>query len=765
MSWLKPFVEDGDKAESYTPGERGYRRKNLVEWDLRWQKLSVPARRAFLDQVKSPRKESTSTSYYSYSPREVREPPSVAASLFAQSALDELVQEGFVEVRDKTIKGKPVPHVFAVDSVADFLTRIRAIHRYNLLNENSTEFPRYINFVYGTTETSSLIDATLRSAGLICSGRLDEGLSDFVLTHRWPGWVLARLKDPLADQVVAWIRERPAPPGMLELIDRFEKKKRVQARAAIDRLITNLVLVEDFDPRTYNVRVGLVPRVVAAMTRASIPRTRPPLEIINLPREVGPTEGYLVSDLRSLLLEIVSQSPRLRQDGALFAKELDRFESALEPLPSWFEAAQQTDIKGRVESAVAWSRFLKLTVSRSSNTGSVLELSAQGRKWLADSNAGQFATVLGAFTGEPTLHDVSTRSELELFVAGSNLTDFYRVDSDFRFLGSRIAALKSNTSGRGKKPNVAHYDRGLESALATEFQAIRKPLDSLFSELEAGSIYLLESLLDHASFGRDNPLWLGTDPDALQVNVFTNGRLVPPFEEHIDRIARTLIAELVRNRLIPLGGLQAAVDRQGRLCVARLPQLGAYFGRKIKESGTEAAATGESPRVVIQPDFSVVIIGPSPAPAAELMPFCERTGRGGGQGALVLKITRKAVVKAVGQGLAGSEIVARLRRHATVDVPANVLREVAEWAGWVRPCSLETWTVVRCPDDDAADRILSILGKHARKVQKAIVVLDEPKLTTAQRQKLKDQGILLSDARPAAEKGATKAKKRRRSYW
>ena len=36
------------------------------------------------------------------------------------------------------------------------------------------------------------------------------------------------------------------------------------------------------------------------------------------------------------------------------------------------------------------------------------------------------------------------------------------------------------------------------------------------------------------------------------------------------------------------------------------------------------------PRVVVQPDFSVILIGLNPAPVAELAPFCERVkGRAG----------------------------------------------------------------------------------------------------------------------------------------
>ena len=121
-------------------------------------------------------------------------------------------------------------------------------------------------------------------------------------------------------------------------------------------------------------------------------------------------------------------------------------------------------------------------------------------------------------------------------------------------------------------------------------------------------------------------------------------------------------------------------------------------------------------RVVVQPDFSVIVIGLNPAPAAELAPFCERTAQGGGQGAMVLKITRESVVKAVSQGLKPAEIVARLQRHASNEVPANVLREVQDWSNWVRRVTSSTLTVLRCPDRDTADRVMVALKRQAERL-------------------------------------------------
>ena len=108
----------------------------------------------------------------------------------------------------------------------------------------------------------------------------------------------------------------------------------------------------------------------------------------------------------------------------------------------------------------------------------------------------------------------------------------------------------------------------------------------------------------------------------------------------------------------------------------------------------------------MQPDFSVIVIGLNPTAAAELAPFCVRAAPVGSPGAVLLKITRESVIRAVGNGLEPDEIVDRLRRHASHEVPANVLHEVRDWSRWVRRVVARTLEVLQCPDVEAADRVL-----------------------------------------------------------
>ncbi len=124
-------------------------------------------------------------------------------------------------------------------------------------------------------------------------------------------------------------------------------------------------------------------------------------------------------------------------------------------------------------------------------------------------------------------------------------------------------------------------------------------------------------MVDHLVSGDANPLLLGLSQE--EVVVYRNGQRVPALEELREQAGRAMLQVFIRERLIPLGCLQTAIDEKGRLCVARTPRLDAYFGRKVKPADLAGSSGTAESKVVVQPDFSVVIIGTnSPAPAAAL---------------------------------------------------------------------------------------------------------------------------------------------------
>ena len=96
--------------------EKAYRRQNLAAWDVRWHGLSVPARYAFLNEVKGPSKKQK---VYSV-------PPSVAVDRFPPPILEELKAAGFVEVQPARSRAF-TDRVIAPNALYDFAARLRTV--------------------------------------------------------------------------------------------------------------------------------------------------------------------------------------------------------------------------------------------------------------------------------------------------------------------------------------------------------------------------------------------------------------------------------------------------------------------------------------------------------------------------------------------------------------------------------------------------------------------------------------------------------------
>ncbi|MCA1686592.1 MAG: helicase-associated domain-containing protein [Planctomycetia bacterium] len=378
--------------------------------------------------------------------------------------------------------------------------------------------------------------------------------------------------------------------------------------------------------------------------------------------------------------------------------------------------------------------------------------------WLTAETKDQYAQVYDGFRTTPKRESTYLDDELDDYINpySAQWYGYYAssVLSDRTFLGSTVAVVAPRT-GKGEKKSLTPTARDVE--------ALREAIGRSFMELPEGVYHRLDGVIEHLVFRDKNVLLLGHQQEA--VRVFHKGQPVPALEEAREEVGREALKELALTRLIPLGGLRAAVDVEGKLCVARTPRLGAYFGFGPMPDLSGAGA-GEGSKVVVQPDFSVVVIGLSTAALAELAPFCERTGRGNvGPGASVLKITRESVTRAIAQGLKPQQIVDRLTRHASHEPPANVVHEVREWGAWVKSVSTARLTVLRCPDRETADRVVGVLKRQVERLNDTTLALDAERLLPAERKKLRDNGLLVGGA---AEKTSPAARKkvgaRRRSY-
>jgi hypothetical protein len=713
----------------------------LAAWDARWHDLTPQARSYVIDVLKGPsRNQADHAPTYTLSKDKL--PPDVLAELLAA---------GFVKVLPaRSTTRASTDRVFVPAELFDFATRVRMLSRLDLLGAGRTdELRSYVDYAFYSHFFVGAVAGILRTAGIDDYPEIGETLRYYVTNRRWPEWVARKLRDPLAERILQVLREAESPIPVAELPGRIAGSDPEKVRSALDKLIANLAVVEGLHPRTSVILVGFLPSVREGLIRAARPPERPPLVVCERPRELGPDDSPIVSDLRAFLLEAASEPPRLRQDGRLFQKEVDRFRAALEPLPTWLSGVLEWSDEGRLNQALAWARTLHLAEEVAEGGQLKLQLSSKGHRWLSSGLDAQYAGAYGLLNDPSMRHAFDPRHD-RLFASGPDSYDSGFLD-DARFLGDTVVALKL----KGGKSRPDYW-----SAKPEDVQDLRRALDGAFAALEPGVYYRLESVVSHLAFGEHNPVKLGLAPD--RVAVIRAGRPVPPLEELLEDAGRSLVESFVRRRLIPMGGVRAAIDAEGKVCIARERRLDAYFGREV-DAADLAPAAAEGGRVVVQPDFSVIIIGPNPTAAAELAPFCERSTGGGGRGAMILKITRESVVRAVGNGLKPAEIADRLRRHASNEVPSNVLHEVQGWSSWVRHVTPATLAVLRCPDRDTADRVVSALRRQAERLNETLVAVDR-KLTAAERAKLRTQGIIVQGDTAAPAATRPKARKKRRRW-
>ena len=695
--------------------EKGFFRDEMPEWEARWETLSTAARRAFLNDVKGPRT----------TPGRGQIRPGIGRSTLAPGVLTELVAEGFVELGDATSGKKD--QILAVWETEDFATRIRGLARFRLLTGDQPDSLRtYFTRWFYDSDTTTELHRIMRAVGLQdhSSGQL---MLDLYITGRhWPEWVVQALNDPLAKRIFEELRRETGPVRLAELCARLGDAAPVVVRTGLDSLITRLAVFEDLDPKTLALVFGLFPKARDSMAHALVPRERPPLVASTELKDLGPHGSMIIDDLRSYLLEITTEPPRLRQDESLYQKELTRFVEALPVLPDWLSSLYHVHSGLRLEHAEQWARGLKLVHPRpAGHKEKRLEITHEGNRWLISSIEEQYRRIFKAIT-------MKVR-ENRSFYSGSD-REIDRVlgyaAGDEHFLGTNLVAVKLE---KGIHPAYAR-------AGSEDFQALRDSVDRAFSKLPIGVFYPLDRIVAHLAFQDDNPLLLGLGQEG--VVVLESSQTIPPLVERREGVAKTFLTNFLRRRLLPLGCFQAAIDDAGQVHVARRPWYDLYFGRNPEMTGLTEQGVCES-RVVVQPDFSIVIIGLNPAPAAELSPFCDRDKKSGVTGAVTLKLTRESVVRAVANGLDPAMIGERLTRRSSTQVPANVLRQVQDWSGWVRKVKVATQTIIRCPDRDTADRVQATLKRHAERLNDTMLAIVESKLTSADRTRLRDQGVLI----------------------
>ncbi len=191
-------------------------------------------------------------------------------------------------------------------------------------------------------------------------------------------------------------------------------------------------------------------------------------------------------------------------------------------------------------------------------------------------------------------------------------------------------------------------------------------------------------------------------------------------------------------RLLPFGAARIGRTAAGIVCVG-LAGPGRFLLGATDTFEHQAPPPGE---ILVQPDFEIVFLAPAPGVEAEIARFAERIGSGVGA---LFRVTRASVMRAAEQGVSAEAAVGTLTELSRSGVPANVARQIRDWAGATRHVSLATALLVECPDAETAARVLTLTGGRGVQLTPTIVrlppgALDRKTFT----RKLRERGIFIA---------------------
>lgn len=596
-------------------------------------------------------------------------------------ALETLLASGLMERTGATGN-----RVQAAERFRPFLRAARAMHRVRILESPDPETLRHYAIEHWShDELRTLTDQPSYSAspyyGLayLRRGRWVEDFLRSQPTQRDPeDRPPGEPPDPGDPQrLVAAILEHGGPVA-------FSQLEEIDSELDIDRIARAIyaplaagVLFASLDSE-YTPRIGLWPEIVER-------RQRPPAQP---PEEVRVEESFglalLVEDLATFLRDCAARPPRRKANSMdLYLRDKRKIADKLAPTPDWLPDVLCRGTEERVELAQRTAYHLDFTTSvlETATSPVYCHCSDRGRQWLRNGPEERLRS----------------------------LADPYR----------RCFAEEASISSGYSTIPVGYPTSTTEVAATVEALRGLEPL---------AFVPLNDFLTFHAQ--EENPL---SASDSLRLGW---GQYSLPSESEIEKFWRQALLYTLDQLLAPFGGIRWGLVGS-TLCFA-ITEVGRYI---LGLADSFNLDHDHAAQVVVQPNFEIVFLSPSPHSAALLAPIARR--RGNEQVGTIFEITRSSVLDAAASGMEAQEILRLLEDASTHDLPTNVRQQIETWCAQLRRVRQRYLTIIECPDRQTARRVLEVLGRTARPLTETMIELKRETLTQSQRNKLAEAGLNL----------------------
>jgi hypothetical protein len=216
-------------------------------------------------------------------------------------------------------------------------------------------------------------------------------------------------------------------------------------------------------------------------------------------------------------------------------------------------------------------------------------------------------------------------------------------------------------------------------------------------------------------------------------------------ETQLENMWFELAGAQIAHTIIPLGAVELGWTPQTpetpdkpNTPSLRLHPIGRYMLGLTDDFDYHARPEGD---VIIQPNFDVTFLGPSPRAEAKLGRLAERTGSRVGT---LFRITRISILAAAAAGLTADQALSDLAEVSSKPLPENVKREVRGWFNATRHVHLRRTCLIDSPDAHTTTKVLAAAGKHAHQLTPTLVEITIPKKDqTTLIRKLKLSGIFV----------------------
>ncbi len=207
-------------------------------------------------------------------------------------------------------------------------------------------------------------------------------------------------------------------------------------------------------------------------------------------------------------------------------------------------------------------------------------------------------------------------------------------------------------------------------------------------------------------------------------------------DDELEKLWKLIVTNFLKWRLIPFGGAKAGCLKNNRICFS-LTDAGRYL---LGIDTDFEYGVDEEKQIIVQPNFDIVFLSPSPIAESMLSRFSVRTGKKIGA---IFKITQQSIFKAAYSGMTSSDVMSILKECVTKKIPSNVEREIKGWINRCRRIHVHSSILIRRPDSETAGRVMSVGGRKVELITDTIVELKDPKQKNALLRNLRERGFFL----------------------